>query len=371
MKLTTKWILWYTLAAVYALILGALFYFNMFKFVFDKKLQGEIAELVRPKTTFFVKNLTVKPFGAAVFDEAELLNEWVDEDERIVNIIYLNYRGMIRWHKRGKYIGTSYDVYENEVGFETDAISRAYTSRQPYVEMFGDKNYYDMAIPLKAKGDEVVGIINIQFSRVGAKALIKRAMLQFFVGSIAILALMGFGLFMMFYYKVISPINSMKDSIESISTKSFNFAFLERDDEIEGLARAVSKFLGKVKGELETFEDVSAKSHVAEKSWWKTVVNITTAKNEKAIVVDENNMVLYANFKALKGKSKIHLLDIFDSANSDIIQLVSMAMEKPGKVYDLDTEFQGKTLYVKVAKVDSGKDVSRILIILKSKKNKK
>ncbi len=368
MKLTTKWFLWYALAAIYALILGALFYFNMFKFVFDKKLQGEIAELVRPKTSFFVKNLTVKPFGAAGFDEAELLNEWVDEDERIINIIYLNYRGMIRWHKRGKYIGTSYDAYESEIGFETDAISRAYTSRRPYVEMFGDKNYYDMAIPLKAKGDEVVGIINIQFSRAGAKALIKKAMFQFFIGSIAILALMGAGLFMMFYYKVIAPISSMTDSINNISTKSFNFAFLERDDEIGGLARAVSKFLGKVKGELESFESVSAKSHVSEKAWWKAVVDITISKNEKAIVVDENNMVLYANFKALKSKSKVHLLDIFDNANSDVIQLVSMAMENPGKVYDLDTEYQGKTLYVKVAKIDSGKDVSRILIILKPKK---
>ena len=36
MKLTSKWTLWFVLVSLYAAILGGLFYYNLFKFVFDK-----------------------------------------------------------------------------------------------------------------------------------------------------------------------------------------------------------------------------------------------------------------------------------------------------------------------------------------------
>ena len=47
MKLTSKWILWFVLVTVYASVIGGLFYYNLFKFVFDKKLQNEMVEMVR------------------------------------------------------------------------------------------------------------------------------------------------------------------------------------------------------------------------------------------------------------------------------------------------------------------------------------
>jgi len=213
----------------------------------------------------------------------------------------------------------------------------------------------------------VVGIIDVQFSRAGAKALIKKSMIQFFVGSFAILSLMGIGLFMMFYYKVIMPINSLTDSIESISTKSFEFEFLEREDEIGNLAKAVDGFLAKVKGELELFEQSSEKATVSEKNWWKTILDITVSKKGKAIVVDENNMVMFTNFKALKESSKVHLLDIFDNTNSDIIQLVGKALESTGKVFEIETEYKGNGFAVKVARMETAKNLSRILIILTPK----
>ena len=73
MKLTSKWLLWFVLVTVYASVIGGLFYYNLFKFVFDKKLQNEMVGMVRFRAPSLVQWLAFRPQGAATFRAAGIM----------------------------------------------------------------------------------------------------------------------------------------------------------------------------------------------------------------------------------------------------------------------------------------------------------
>ena len=73
MKLTPKWILWFALVSLYAAVFGGLVYYNMFKFVFDKKLQNEMVEMVRFRAPRLVSALAARPKGPVSFAEADIM----------------------------------------------------------------------------------------------------------------------------------------------------------------------------------------------------------------------------------------------------------------------------------------------------------
>ena len=163
------------LVALYAAIFGGLVYYNMFKFVFDKKLQNEMLEMVRFRAPRLVAALAARPKGAATFAEADIMKSWKINDDRIKDLIYLNYDGSVRWHENTKFLGMSYSDFNNTVGFPTNAVVYAINGRTPKAIMAEEGNTYDMAIPLLAK-DAVAGVVNVTVSREGAKALIHSAM---------------------------------------------------------------------------------------------------------------------------------------------------------------------------------------------------
>ena len=88
MKLTAKWTLWFVLVSLYAAVIGGLFYYNMFKFVFDKKLQNEMVEMVRFRAPLLVSSLSARPRSDATFPEAEVMKAWKRNDTRIKNLVY-------------------------------------------------------------------------------------------------------------------------------------------------------------------------------------------------------------------------------------------------------------------------------------------
>ena len=292
MKLTSKWILWFVLVTVYASIIGGLFYYNLFKFVFDKKLQNEMVEMVRYRAPSLVQALSSRPKGEATFREAEIMKGLVRNDDRIKSLVYLNYEGSVRWHENTKFLGMSYSDYNTSVGFDTNAVVQAMRDRLPRAIMFNNGSDYDMAIPLLAKDNMVVGVVNVTVSRENARKLIHSSMVRYAFGALIMILLIGGVLYLFLLLKVIRPLGALKDSIEAISLNNLTLSFPERKDEIGAVGTAVSGLLDKLREDLKGKESGEILSIEKEQQWWKAIFAVTVPKGSRALVVDENNNIL-------------------------------------------------------------------------------
>jgi HAMP domain-containing protein len=365
MKLVPKWMLWFVCIGIYVMVLGGVFYYNLFKWTFDEKLKQDVLERVRMKSPDLIQNLLKSP-KALSFNELDVI-DWLKSDKRIVDILYLNGNGTIRWHKLGQYLGMPFDEYEEKVGVPTDAIGQAYVSLSPKVRLIPKQPFYEIAIPLKAKGDVVIGILSLQVSREGAEKIIKSAMQKYIIGALGILFLLGLPLYVFMSTYVTSRINSLKDSVQSVSTKSFEMKFdSTKKDEIGNLANSINELLARVKYEINILSSKDMQKHVNEQSWWEAVLNAAVCDDSKVMVVDENNTILYANFNLGKdtvGAEKLHLLDVVDNQQQDVLRLISEALDNPRNVVEGDTIVKGQKTLVRVVQLSTDSNIKRTLIL--------
>ena len=368
MKLTSKWLLWFVLVVVYAAILGGLFYYNLFKFVFDTKLQNEMVEMVRFRAPQLVQGLAAKPKQIS-FNEASQMKDILQNDARVKNIIYLNYDGSIRWHENTKFMGMSYADYNNSVGFDSNAAVQAIRSGLPRAILTAGGDSYDMAIPLLAKSNNVAGVIDLTVSRAAARGLIRSSMIRYTIGALIMIVLIGGVLYLFLLLKVIRPLLSLKDSIEAVSLNDLKLGYQPPKDEIGDVAVAVEGLLGKISEDIKGLENTEIMSLEKEKTWWKAVFAVTVPKGTRALVVDENNNVLYTNFelKATK-KQKVHLLDIFDGRQQEIIQVVGEALENPTKVLRGSVTNKDVKCTVRAVQLPDDAGKNRIIVVLDPEK---
>jgi len=368
MKLTSKWLLWFVLVAVYASVIGGLFYYNLFKFVFDKKLQSEMLEMVRPHAQRLVQALS-SGSKDATFREAQIMKELKRNDDRIKNLIYLNVDGSIRWHETTKFFGMSYADYNNQIGFDTNAVVQALRDGLPRSILFDSGNYYDMAIPLLARGNQVAGVINVTVKRDQAKKLIYDSMKSYVLGVLIMMLLIGGVLYLFLLLKVIRPLNELKDGIEVISSNNFKLDYPKRKDEIGAVAESVEGLLGKMRTEMDSVKNVEIMSLEKEQKWWKTILAVTVPKGSRALVIDENNNVLYTNFELnASADKKVHLLDIFDGRQQDIIQVVGEALEHPTKVLRGTIVNKNVKCLAKAVQLPDDAGKNRMIIVLEPEK---
>lgn len=370
-KISVNWFIWFVLAAFYTIILGALLYFNLFKHVFDVNLQNQIINTVSYNANTLINGLVTKDY--LTIPELEIITSWPTNDHRIKNVVYFNGNGSIRYHRNAEHLGKSFTEYERGGFMETYAASDAMINREPKVIMKNDGTMYEIAIPLKLKKDDkVVGVISLDVSREQVQRELKSAMLRYFIGSIAIMFLMGFVLYIFVIKKVVSPIVALTNSIDNISTKTFQFDFTQRADEVGDLAKSIENFLTKVKQELEEQEELSKNRKHYEQEWWAEVLAATIPKGSRAIVVDENNNIMHTNFELpLKKEGPIHLLDIFGATQQEVVRIVGQAMETPGKIFRTKTQSGGREFGIKTLQLTSKGGIIRTLIILEPLATKK
>jgi HAMP domain-containing protein len=359
---------------IYVMVLGGVFYYNLFKWTFDEKLKDDVIELARVKSSDMIQGIMRSPTVVTI-PEYDVMT-WLKGDKRIMDILYLNGNGTIRWHKQSKYIGMNYDEYEKQIGgFPTPAIGVAYATASPKVFLVPKQPFYEVAIPLKArsdkgdKGEVVIGILEMIVSREGAERVIQSAMAKYIIGAIGVLVLLAIPLYLFLNHYVISPLMSLRDSIDTISTKSFEIKFAARRDEIGDLAMSVSQFLEKVRAELVAVTEREAMRQGAEQSWWQSVLSVAVPRGSRALVVDEDNSVLFANFDipASPGQ-KLHLLDVVDNQQQDVLRLVGLAMDSPRQIIEGDTVFRGEASHVKVVQIQSDASAKRTLIMFEPRR---
>lgn len=369
MKLTTKWTLWFVLVSLYAAIIGGLFYYNLFKFVFDQRLQSEMIEMVRYRAPQLVEDLASRPRNMATFREAELLKAWKRNDERIKTLIYLNDDGSIRWHENTRFIKMSYSDYNNEVVFDTNAVPKAIKEKAPTAIMFDDGNYYDIAIPLLAK-DTVAGVVNMTVSRASAKGLIHTAMFKYALGAFIMMLLIGSVLYLFLLLKIIRPLEALKDAVDAVSLNRLELSYPERSDEIGDVANSMSSMLAKIREDVKGLENVEIMSLKKEQNWWKTVFAVAVPSGSRALVLDENNNILYTNFEMnIDKKGPIHLLDVFDGRQQNIIQIVGEAIDHPGKVLRGKVDNQNTPCLVRAVQLPDDAGKNRMLVVLEPEKS--
>ncbi|MCX5783434.1 MAG: methyl-accepting chemotaxis protein [Elusimicrobia bacterium] len=367
MKIVPKWMLVFALVGIYVTGLGGIFYYYLFKRTFDDKLKQDVLERVLVKSPDMIKGLLRSP-REITFDELDII-DWLRSDKRITDVIYLNGNGTIRWHKDSQYMDVPFEEFEKKVGLTTDAISQAYHSSVPKVRPVPKNVFYDIAVPLKAKGDVVIGIISLQVSRADAKNAISSAMGQYILGAAGILLVMGIVLFVFMQYMVLNPMSGLRDSIDNISAKNLEMRFRPRKDEVGEIAGSVNGLLAKIKHEFEARGDQNVERQMNEKTWWESIVKAMISKNSKVMVVDENNTVFYANFEvpsSAEGK-KPHLLDIMDMQQQEVLRLVGTAIETPWEMVEGESELKGEKCFVRAVLLGSDANMARTLVVFEPK----
>lgn len=367
MKLAGKWFLWFTGIGIYVMFLGGIFYYNLFKWTFDEKLKQEAIDMVRLYAPSLLNGLS-RNQGAISMDEYDTITR-VSKDDRVAWLLYLNKYGEVRWFKDPSKITMSFDMFQKEVTLPTDAIEQALLSKSPMVRAVPNLPLYDIAIPLALRG-EVLGILSMQISREGVVKVINKAMKKYVVGAIGVLLLMGIPLYFFLHHFVINPLLALRDSLEAISFKNLEFKFPPRQDEIGELAGVLGLFLAKVHTEIANSKVKEKQRGAAELRWWQAIFAAIVPKNHHAIIVDEDNSVIYNNFSVgttLTAGGKMHLLDVIDTQQQDVLRLVGVALERPNQMVETDTTFRSQACHVRAVHLDVEGELRRTLILFEPK----
>jgi len=367
MRLSSKWFLWFTMIGIYVLVLGGIFYYNLFKWTFDEKLKSEAIDMVRLYAPTLITGLSRSP-NALTMDENDVVMRFA-KDDRVASLLYLNKYGEVRWFRDASKITETFEQFVKEVSLPTDAIEQASLAKSPVVRAVPGLPLYDIAIPLALRG-EVMGILDLQISREGVVKVINRAMRKYAVGAVGVLILLGIPLYFFLHHFVINPLLSLRDAIEAISFKNLELKYPPRRDEIGELTNVFNIFLSKVKAEVANAMVKEKQRGRAEASWWQSILGAVVAKNHKAIVVDEDNSVLYTNFPVAGGATadgKMHLLDVIDSQQQDVLRLVGVALDRPNQLVEADTTFRSEPYHVRAVHLEEEGELRRTLIIFDPK----
>jgi len=368
-KLASKWFLWYLGIGVYVMFLGGIFYYNLFKWTFDEKLKQQAIDLVKAYAYQLIKGLNARQ-SVISMDEYDIISTHLSKDERVASLVYLNRYGEVRWFKDPSLIGKPFDEFTKTVPLPTDAIEQAYVSKTPKVRAVQDQPLYEIAIPLAVRG-EVVGIMDLQVSREGVKEVIAQAMNKYILGAAGVLFLLGIPLYFFLHHFVINPLTHLRDAVEAISFKNLDLKFPERKDEIGDLASMLQVFLQKVKADRANAIVKEKQRGVAEQRWWQSILMTIVSKNHKAIVVDEDNSVLYTNFPVMPSadpNQRLHLLDVIDNQQQDVLRLVGVALDRPNQVVETDTTFKSEACHVRAVHLEEEGELRRTLILFEPKR---
>jgi HAMP domain-containing protein len=374
MKLTLKWIVWFVGIGVYVMCLGGVFYYNLFKWTFDERLKTESITMVRNWAPLLQKGLAQSPW-VVTLDEMDIMNA-LNKDDRVANLLYLNKNGSIRWFKDTEMWSKTFDEYIAKYGdLKTGAIKQAYVTRAPKVAPMPGEPYYEVAIPLsKQKGGgaaEVMGVIDLMISREGVEKVIRSAMNKYILGAIGVLLLIGGPLYFFMHHFILAPLQFLRDALESVTVRNLDLKFPVRKDEIGEVANAFSGLLVKLKAELDSHTAREQERGAAEEKWWENILKVVVGQSSQAIVMDEDNTVLYTNFnlnKAAEPGHKMHLLDVVDTQQQELLRLVGQALEQPNDLLQGETVFRGEPCQVRVMHLAGLGQHRRTLIMFEPKR---
>ena len=371
MRISAKWLLAFLGIGVYVMTLGGVFCYNLFRWTFDEQLKRETLNLVLVYKPDLLEGLQRNP-DAITMKEFSIMQS-LAKDERVTQLVYLNRYGYVRWHKDPASINLSFDEYKKNYPVLTNAIHQAFLSKTPKIRsLTRDKlSLYETAIPL-ANRQEVTGIVSMEVSRAGVQETIRSAMQKYVIGATGIILFLGVTLLIVLNRFVLHPLQMLKEGMDSLSVRNLELKLPKRSDEIGGLAGSLQGLLGRMRTEMETSKSKEKQREHWEQKRWESIV-LAVAGGRHAIIADENNNILYTNFPVAESLgvrsegSRLHLLDVVDSQQQDLLRLVNRALENPNQLVEGDTDFKNQPCHVRIINLEDQGEDRRTLIFFEPK----
>ncbi|MHB2025199.1 MAG: hypothetical protein ACYCPQ_00970 [Elusimicrobiota bacterium] len=364
-----KWILWFSGISLYAVILGGFVAYGLFEQIFKQKLIQDTVDMARLYAPILTKGLAHNP-GAISFDELDVITKMA-HDPRIADVLYLNKYGEVRWFKDATKIAMDWDDFTKQVSLPTNAIQEALVSKEPIQIPVPNSSLLDIAIPLSSNG-EILGVIDLQVDQKDAIEIISIDMRKYAAVALVVMIILGFCLYFFLHHFVIAPLLDLRDAVEAISFRTLDLKFPSRPDEIGDVAAVAGLFLSKVKTETAQSVVRDRQRSEAESHWWQSILATIVSRTSKAIVVDEDNAVLYTNFPIPSipsgSNGKLHLLDVIDAQQQEILRMVGAALERPNQIVEGDTVFRGESCHAKAIHLQNEGEMRRTLILLDPKR---
>lgn len=366
MSLKTKFILWFAGIGAYVMLLGGVFYYNMFRWTFEEKLKQDVVETVRVRAPELIKGLLESP-AAISFGEYDIMSAF-SKDERVVSVVYVGRNNKIRWHKEARFIGMPFDEFNAQIPFATGAMNEAIMAKAHRARPVPGQPLIELGVPFTLRG-EIIGIMALTFSREGAQRLVGSAMRKYLVGALLTLFLIGLPLYFFFSHYVTSPIETLRERVRYVSLRNPELRVPERSGEIGSLGAEFSAMAEKMRKELEENSRRAEESSETEGLWWRSLLNAIVPGSSYALVVNQDNNVLYSNFDLGRAgeTGAVHLLDLVDNRQQALLRLASEALEAPGRVLEGEAVFKNRDMNARILHIGSAHGTGRTLILFQPK----
>lgn len=118
-----------------------------------------LQELVKPHETIFALGLTMSPKTMDTRERMAIAS-LVRKDKLLRYRGYLDGKGVIRWHPDARMIGKGLDDFLNEYEpqYRTDAVKKAFKTRQIAHRPVPGSDFYEVALPFVSE-DKVLGML--------------------------------------------------------------------------------------------------------------------------------------------------------------------------------------------------------------------
>lgn len=110
----------------------------------------------------------------------------------------------------------------------------------------------------------------------------------------------------------------------------------------------------------------------AEQTRWLCILQAATGGRGKAIILDEENVVVHSDFATdptVSPSIQPHLLDVVDNQQQDFLRLVGQALDRPNQVVETDVVFRKEPYHVRAACLDAPGGPKRTIILFESSRN--
>jgi len=363
MNIAGKWILWFGAIGLYAGVLGGIHYHRHFEQKFDTVLKSQMLDVVHRRAAIMIGGLVKRPHAITI-EEYDVLKHAIEQDSRIASFVYLNRFGEVRWHRNTEFIGLRLDEFSLRTDLAPGVIGQAIETKKAVVRKLPSAAFYEIAIPFAVRGN-IMGILDLTVSRKDVIARTASATFKYTLATVGCFLFIGVAGFLFLQLSVIAPLRSLRDRIEGVSLKGLDIVFPERNDEVGGLALSFSALLGTLRAERANVAVRDRQRGLSERRWWNTILTVILSGGDGAVVIDEDNIVLYSNLPVAEGSSNVdlHLLDLIDGSHQDILRAVAVAYERPNQVVESRCVLEGVSHLVKVTQLENEGELRRTLIL--------
>jgi HAMP domain-containing protein len=283
-------------------------------------------------------------------------------------VVYVGRNNRIRWHKEARFMGIPFDEFNAQIPFLTGAMNEAIMAKAHRARAVSGQPLFELAVPFTLRG-EIIGIMALTVTKAGAQGLVASAMSKYMVGAVLTLFLLGLPLYFFFIHYVTAPIEALRERVRYVSLRNPELRVPERSGEIGSLGAEFSAMAEKMRKELEENSRRAEESSETEGLWWRSLLGAIVPGSNYALVVNQDNNVLYANFDLGRAgeTGAVHLLDLVDNRQQALLRLASEALEAPGRVLEGEAVFRDKDMNAKILHIGSSPETGRTLILFQPK----